>query len=153
MLDTTAGLHLILVPKSGFLLSEHFEEAFTHTLEDAIRGSGAVLYALSVRADHLHILLSVEGIHGLHVVLDTIVESLQGTISESERSMSKFRWDQGVHVTLLPPWHIEIMASFVRDQQRYHRTHTLEQELDEVFRPNSINFDDETEQESTLCVN
>ena len=52
--------------------------------------------------------------------------------------MSTFDWDDGVHVTLLPPWHLEIMASFVRDQDRYHQTRTLEDELDEVFRPNGI---------------
>ena len=52
--------------------------------------------------------------------------------------MRTFEWDDAVHVTLLPPWHLEIMASFVRDQERYHETRSLEDELDEVFRPNGI---------------
>lgn len=153
MIDTTAGLHLILVPSSGFEIPEHLEEHVTQAIETAIRGSHAMLHAVSVQTDHLHLLLSVEGVHGLHQIIDSIVTSLQCAVAKSERSMSKFRWDQGVHVTLLPPWHIEIMASFVRDQHRFHETRTLEQELDEVFRPNSIQFDDETEQESALCVN
>jgi hypothetical protein len=47
------------------------------------------------------------------------------------------------------------MASFVRDQDLYHTNRTLEEELDQVFRPNSadLDLDEEHEEQSALCVN
>jgi hypothetical protein len=103
----------------------------------------------------MHILLSIEGAQGLHELIDALVANLQQVVAASHASTAGFTWDAGIHVTLLPPWHIEIMASFVRDQDLYHTNRTLEEELDQVFRPNSVDLDhdEEHEEQSALCVN
>ncbi|MEY2718836.1 MAG: hypothetical protein RLZZ273_202 [Bacteroidota bacterium] len=151
--DLRAGIHLILVPSKGKVLSDILEEPLQRIMEHTIVERSGCYHASSLQRDHLHILMSVAGIEGLHRLIDSLVTDLQQAIAQSEPALANFTWDQGVHVTLLPPWHIEIMASFVRDQHRYHQRHTLEQELDEVFRPNSVSMDEELDEESALCVN
>ena len=151
--DLRAGIHLILVPTKGRVLSDVLEEPLQRIMEHTILERDGLYHASSLHGDHLHILFSIAGIEGLHKLIDTLVVDLQQAIAQSEPSLASFTWEQGVHVTLLPPWHIEIMASFVRDQHRYHETHTLDQELDEVFRPNSVTVDEELDEASALCVN
>ncbi|MFN5377394.1 MAG: hypothetical protein ACK5BQ_01350 [Ignavibacteria bacterium] len=151
--DLRAGIHLILVPTKGKVLSDVLEEPLQRIMEHTIVGRNGFYHASSLQHDHLHILMSVAGIEGLHRLIDSLVVDLQQVIAQSEPALANFAWEQGVHVTLLPPWHVEIMASFVRDQHRYHESHTLEQELDEVFRPNSVTLDEELDEESALCVN
>jgi hypothetical protein len=114
------------------------------------------LHATAVQHDHVHILVSVATVKNLHELIDALVSNLQQAVITSDAAMKRFTWENGVHVTLLPPWHIEIMASFVRDQDRYHGSRTLEQELEQVFRPNAVSLDEddeEFEEESALCVN
>lgn len=151
--ELRAGIHLILIPAHDKVLSDVLEEPLQRVIQHTINDRKGTFHACSLQNDHLHILLSVIGIEGLHKLIDALVVNLQQAIAHSEPSLANFSWDQGVHVTLLPPWHIEIMASFVRDQSLYHEAHTLEQELDEVFRPNSIELDEELDEESALCVN
>jgi hypothetical protein len=70
-----------------------------------------------------------------------LLDRMSGAVTDSGMADHRFQWDEAVHVTLLPPWHVEILASFVRDQDRYHATRSLEDELNEVFRPNAIGPD------------
>ena len=154
MSTTVAGMHLIIVPAKGFTLSPAMAESITSITEHTLSLREGILHATSVQSDHVHILLSVVGAKGLHELIDALVANLQHVVAKSDASMAAFKWDSGIHVTLLPPWHIEIMASFVRDQDRYHMNRTLEDELDQVFRPNSVELEDEeNEEESALCVN
>jgi hypothetical protein len=152
--ELEAGIHLILVPKTPHLLSKSIADTAIRTIEHTLAQRRASYHACNVQPDHMHVLLSAGEIPGIEHVIDSLVADLRYAIASSQESMTGFTWDPGVHVTLLPPWHIQIMASFVRDQDRYHRERTFEQELDEVFRPNGIVVEEEPDQEaSVLCVN
>jgi REP element-mobilizing transposase RayT len=150
-----AGMHLILVPAKGFTLPATISNSLTAIAKHTISARNGTLHASNVQPDHMHILLSIEGAQGLHELIDALVANLQQVVAASHASTAGFTWDAGIHVTLLPPWHIEIMASFVRDQDLYHTNRTLEEELDQVFRPNSVDLDhdEEHEEQSALCVN
>ena len=154
--ELTAGMHLILIPSGEYRLSKDLLDSLTKVAEHTLKGRNATLHATAVQQDHVHILISVATVKNLHELIDALVSNLQQTVITSDAAMKRFTWENGVHVTLLPPWHIEIMASFVRDQDRYHTTRTLEQELEQVFRPNGVSLDDDEEaleEESALCVN
>lgn len=153
--DLTAGMHLILIPSGEYRLPKELLDPLTKVTEHTLKGRNATLHAAAVQPDHVHILVSVATVKNLHELIDALVSNLQQTVITSDTALSKFTWENGVHVTLLPPWHIEIMASFVRDQDHYHASRTLEQELELVFRPNGVSLDDdeELEEESALCVN
>ena len=154
--DLTAGMHLILIPSGEFRLPKDLLDSLSKVAEHTLKGRNATLHATAVQHDHVHILISVATVKNLHELIDALVSNLQQAVITSDAAMKRFTWENGVHVTLLPPWHIEIMASFVRDQDRYHGSRTLEQELEQVFRPNAVSLDEddeEFEEESALCVN
>lgn len=132
------GLHLILIPREGSFLPPTVHEALARTIEHTTERHRLRCSAVHVREDHLHVLLGVTDEADIADFIGSMIADLRREMRRQGAEMSTFEWDDAVHVTLLPPWHLEIMASFVRDQDRYHQTRTLEDELDEVFRPNGI---------------
>jgi REP element-mobilizing transposase RayT len=134
------GLHLILIPRKGSFLPTSAHDALARTVEHTTERHRLRCSAVHVREDHLHILLGLTDEADIADVIGSILADLRREMRSqgADMRMRTFEWDDAVHVTLLPPWHLEIMASFVRDQERYHETRTLEDELDEVFRPNGI---------------
>lgn len=132
------GIHLILVPKSGYMvalsdkiLAGVIPSALSQDTDDGEAGfiEGKVLQ------DHVHVLIGCKANFDAANCIEKIVQTLKHV--EQTLNDPDFEFEDGVHVTLLPPWHLEILASFVRDQDNYHKTRTLEMELDEVFRPNA----------------
>lgn len=124
----SVGLHLIFLPLGG----GDFEKTPLN-LDDEFRtiaeSNDATLKETAFRNDHIHILVecSDEG-------------SAAEFISKSMEACEKqgLTCSDRVHVTLLPPWHLEILGSYLRDQDRYHANHTLEEEIEAIFRPNSV---------------
>lgn len=132
------GLHLILIPREGSIIPHPVHASLARTIERTTERHRLRCSAVHVREDHLHILLGLKDEADIADVIGSILTDLRREMRCLGADMRTFEWDDAVHVTLLPPWHLEIMASFVRDQDRYHETRTLEDELDEVFRPNGI---------------
>lgn len=85
--------------------------------------------------DHWHFLLKCNANTNVADLIQRIVHVTKQ--HQFGLANNDFLWSDEVHVTLLPPWHVEIMASFVRDQDRFHQRFTFEEELDIVFRPNA----------------
>lgn len=133
----SVGIHLILVPKSGYMAATN-DSLLKSVVESTLTTNGgedvATFIEGKVLQDHVHILLGSKAADELGLYIDKIIRSL--TAIEQMMGDDGFEFDEGVHVTLLPPWHLQILASFVRDQDNYHKTRSLEMELDEVFRPN-----------------
>lgn len=132
------GLHLILIPRQGSFLPPSVHAVLARTIENTTERHRLRCSAVHVRLDHLHVLLGVSEEADIADFIGSMLAELRQEMRCQGAEMSTFDWDDAVHVTLLPPWHLEIMASFVRDQERYHQTRTLEEELDEVFRPNGV---------------
>lgn len=93
------------------------------------------LAAFETLGDHMHVLLNATGDEGITTLITSVMDETRNAIRQHGGPYRGFEWEESVHVTLLPPWHLPLLASFVRDQQRYHEDHTLEEELNEVFRP------------------
>lgn len=152
------GLHLILIPRTGSMLPMETRDAISSSIHRIAYEHKLHCAAVHAREDHLHILTAVGGDADIPEFIGSLLDGLRRELRRTGAHMTGFEWDEGVHVTLLPPWHLEIMASFVRDQDRYHEHKTLENELDEVFRPNSAvgqatSTPTARTTESALCVN
>lgn len=123
----TIGLHLILLAAAG-----DFEGDMLN-LDDDLKAAGekhnVQVKELAIREDHIHLLCNCDD-------ESAAAEFIAGSMEACEKR--GLECSDRVHVTLLPPWHLEILASFLRDQDRYHETRTVEQEIDEIFRPNSV---------------
>jgi len=92
----------------------------------------STLHEMHVTSDHIHVLIEAGDEAGALQVIPEAIESMRSVLLKRNAS---FKFQEGVHVTLLPPWHIQVLASFVRDQDRYHSMNTVEDELDQIFRP------------------
>ncbi len=135
------GIHIVLRPTTT---SPPIPISESHRIEAKILNTALIcqctLKAFFAMPDHLHILIEASD---EQTVAEFIPELAQVTEREIRScgpnvSLDHFAWNSNIHVTLLPPWHIEILASFVRDQERYHKTRDVEQELREVFQSDSI---------------
>ena len=138
MLHETFGLHLILLPAMACRIPVHVQTSLADTARLVCAEFTCRCVAVHAREDHLHVLVSATTERDMTSFVHALLEALCNTVVECGGPFRRFTWDPAVHVTLLPPWHVEILASFVRDQDRYHEKRSLEQELDEVFRPNAL---------------
>ncbi|MBL0321611.1 MAG: hypothetical protein IPP80_04385 [Ignavibacteria bacterium] len=134
----TFGLHLIIVPSPAARIPISAAAELTTVAEHAAMMFRFGFKAFHLQEDHAHLLVTATAQEDVPSFLNTLLDTLREHIVALGGPFRGFSWDEAVHVTLLPPWHVEILASFVRDQERYHQTRTLEQELDEVFRPNAL---------------
>ncbi len=135
-MHTSIGLHILIQPMRR---GDQFPEDHHASIIDAAH-QAAIMYEcpmqeMQVLRDHIHVLVlanvETQASDFIHALMDGIGGVMQ-------RSEPDFQLSEDVHVTLLPPWHIEILASFIRDQERFHRTRSVEDELDLVFRPNAL---------------
>lgn len=138
MLHETFGLHLILLPAMSCRIPVHVQASLADTARRVCAEFTCRCVAVHAREDHVHVLVSATTERDMTSFVHALLEALCSTVVECGGPFRRFSWDPAVHVTLLPPWHVEILASFVRDQDRYHEQRSLEQELDEVFRPNAL---------------
>ncbi|MEN9795447.1 MAG: hypothetical protein RLZZ150_424 [Bacteroidota bacterium] len=134
----TFGLHLILLPAFACRIPAHAHSSLSDATQRICSQYGCRSVAIHAREDHLHVLVSAADERDMTRFVHALLDALRRTVVACGGPFRGFTWDPAVHVTLLPPWHIEILASFVRDQDRYHEHRTLEQELDDVFRPNAL---------------
>lgn len=128
------GLHLILVPATDMIASPAIN-ALGSKFDKIAAEYNCVAVADYAREDHWHFLFKCAA----HTDIANLIQSILDESKQYQRGQGNndFMWSDEVHVTLLPPWHVEIMASFVRDQDRFHQRFTFEEELDMVFRPNA----------------
>lgn len=149
------GLHLILVPATEMISSPivnaiacQYDRDATlvrminsanadlyKDLEDVAEQYNSVLAAEYAKEDHWHLLFKCNA----NTNIADLIQRIMHVTKQHQFALGNndFLWSDEVHVTLLPPWHVEIMASFVRDQDRFHQRFTFEEELDIVFRPNA----------------
>lgn len=146
----TYGIHLIFIPtaQSG-PLSATMQESLERLARETAADHDCTIKALHVCRDHMHVLILSTEPSTMEDFFPVFFEASQNTIRNHARSYKRFAWSEGVHVTLMPAWHVEMMASFVRDQDRYHEHRTLEQELEEIFQPTQIPSKETAEDDAT----
>ncbi|MCX6141341.1 MAG: hypothetical protein NTX15_11040 [Candidatus Kapabacteria bacterium] len=132
------GLHLIILPAPSGRIPTSAADELSSTAEHVAMMFQFEFKASYFQEDHAHLLVTATAKDDVPGFIGALLDELRSVIVACGGPFRRFTWDEAVHVTLLPPWHVEILASFVRDQDRYHQTRTLEQELDEVFRPNAL---------------
>ncbi|HCN04371.1 MAG TPA: hypothetical protein DIS79_02030 [Bacteroidetes bacterium] len=138
---TMIGIHLIAIPGDNQVLDvEAVGREIEHLAHTTAVIAGCTCSAVHVRPDHVHVLIAAAAEESVGSFIPRFLDVTSQFIrSEQEKrgDTNGFFWDDGVHVTLLPPWHLEILASFVRDQDRFHERKSLQEEIDEVFMPNA----------------
>jgi len=138
----TLGIHVMAITENEqpvlVQLPQQAAQELLDIITSSIRPHAVTLHAFYVGSDHMHVLVEAndeEGaMHSIPMLIDMTVEVIRKYLGHS------FKWDQGVHVTLLPPWHIQVLKAFVEAQEKFHETKTLQEELNEIFRPGLIDM-------------
>ncbi len=130
------GLHLLFLPAtSAMRIPRLARREIMDVVLQAATETSCIYMESCVREDHVHILVEATREEAVARFIHTCMEGIIGVVSSYYPS---FTLSDGVHVTLLPAWHLEIMASFLRDQDRYHEFRTVNQEIREVFQPQEL---------------
>lgn len=133
------GLHLMFLPAMGSMrIPRLAKRDIMDTVLEAAMQTSCTYKECCAREDHVHVL--VEALDE-QTVSDFIHLCMEGIITVVASYYPHFTLSDKVHVTLLPPWHLEIMASFLRDQDRFHETRTVDQEISEIFLPHALEAD------------
>ena len=132
------GIHLMLTPADdSYELPSSLQTVFESTTHSLGQANKCFLKALHVRPDHVHLLFQSAEEDEIEHFVHELLLTLKNVVQQYHDGANRFQWNEHVHITLLPPWHIEILASFVRDQDRFHQNRTFDQELNEIFMPNA----------------
>lgn len=132
----TIGIHLILLPTAPSMRIPRMARTEIQSVLTAAASAHACrLKEQALREDHVHVLLSADDEGAVAEFIARCMEDITNVVRTYHPS---FDLSDRVHVTLLPPWHLEILASFLRDQDRYHEFRTVQEEIDEIFRPNAL---------------
>lgn len=134
MLHGSIGLHVLLlfkpdvcsVPSGAKLLIDQ-------SLQQATKRHSCKRHALNIQPNHLHLLLECSSEEQAVEVITSVLACTRDALQIYDTGIEV---DPAIHVTLLPPWHLEILASFVRDQELYHRNHSVQDEIQNIFLPN-----------------
>ena len=130
------GMHLLLVPDGE---SVHIPRVVRAEISSCINVVGALcdvsVKERAVREDHIHVLVEITNEEHAAQFIARLVEKVTETVAEFQ---PMFEISEKIHVTLLPSHHREIMSSFLRDQDRYHSERTVQEEIDQVFRPDKM---------------
>ena len=130
------GVHLLLVPKDpAVYISQLSHSEITEAVRSSATDHGCTLHGLCIRRDHVHVLIQVADEHAAAAFVASLISDV--AVAAKIRD-PLFELSESLHVTLLPPWHLEILSSFLRDQDRYHERHSVQDEVNEIFRPDGI---------------
>ncbi len=130
----TVGVHLLLLTEpSTIAIPGSARVLLTQGIQRSVKEAKGELYATHVHSDHIHVLMACKTDD---VATDAIERILHTSAETLELVEPLLTLQTEVHVTLLPPWHLEILASFIRDQTEFHKRFTVHEELEHVFLPN-----------------
>jgi len=136
MQSHSIGIHLMLLPaQANMLISFEAVDYIKSSLSSACLMNKCIMHESYIAHDHVHVLVEAQDEDGVVKFIPNAIEAMSAAITDL---VPDFKFDNGVHVTILPPWHIEILSAFLRDQERYHINKTVQQELDEVFKPGLV---------------
>lgn len=138
MIPQTIGIHLLLLPSPDHLIPTGAHALLEQAIHKECKKQRQTLYALHIHRDHVHVLVEDSTDNDAGVAITAILRASRKALQVYDSSLD---FDDNVHVTLLPPWHLEIMSSFVRDQEAFHRRFTIAEEIEKVFLPNMIHDD------------
>ncbi len=130
----TLGIHLILLPEGKSQLPQASMVLVGNAIQRTCKKYRCSLFATAVRSDHVHVLLEarneVDATNAIAALADSVRQCVQSVDALAEMSSD-------IHITLIPPWHLEVMASFVRDQELFHSKYTVDQEITTIFMPHA----------------
>ncbi|KAB2893952.1 MAG: hypothetical protein D8M52_06480 [Chlorobi bacterium] len=130
---SSVGIHLLILSEqtSASFPVQSAEMVHSELRRCCVRRN-SVLHASHVLADHMHVLIETEAEDQASEIIADIVATIQKTFRITSRNIV---FQDGIHVTLLPPWHLDILSAFVENQDSYHVKYTVSEELERVFLP------------------
>ncbi len=132
----SVGIHLLILSnKKMHPLPTRSSVKMQGVLERECLRNHCTLHAMHVQKDHVHVLIEAHSEQSAAVIVPEVVDQVQRILRKFD---PKAHVSDEVHITLLPPWHLDVVAAFVRDQDNYHRKNSVQDELRNVFLPSML---------------
>lgn len=126
----SVGVHIVILAADGNVLDKGMQDAFDNTLRSVAEEADVILHATSLMDDHCHILISADAEDNFLLFLHTSVQRTAELFGQTE---DKTIWNENLHISLGTRNKVEILGSYVRDQEYIHSKYTVAEELFEIF--------------------
>ena len=139
---TSLRYHIVFSTKNRqpFLMPQLLEPTHRY-LGGCIRSIAGAPLEIGGVADHVHILTALKPTHRLSDVLCDIKKGSSRWIRE-EMGCSSFHWQDGYAAFSVGRTELERVQRYVTNQAEHHGAKTFEDELRELLRAYSIEFDE-----------
>lgn len=128
------GIHFMAMPGNpGMKMPLEAYEALTVLATEMAQMCRCTFRALNIQPDHVHILVEASEDHFIQLFFTGFLSRSEEIVQSWTSSQQPFSWAERVHVTIVPPWHIDMLVAFVRDQDYYHKTHSFVHEIESIF--------------------
>lgn len=106
-----------------------------------VRGAQGSAYAVGGMADHVHLFMGLKPTHTLSDVMREIKSSSSNWI-KSEFSLHAFSWQEGYGAFTVGASDIEIVRSYVLNQDEHHRNKTFQEEYVQMLKRGLVEYDE-----------
>jgi len=91
--------------------------------------------------NHAHLLVTLPATITAAYAVGNIKANLTGWAHKNIPTMSDFAWQGGYGVFSVSRSQIDVVASYIRDQQRHHETMTFEEEFVAMLKKHGLEYD------------
>ena len=124
--------HVVFAVKSRQRLIPHDRKEDLHRyITGILKNKGHTVIAINSMPDHIHILFGYRGHHALSTIVRDVKANSSRFVNEQGWTRFRFEWQDGYGGFSYGPTTLDVVARYVRNQERHHRKDSY---LDEYRR-------------------
>jgi len=140
-------IHIIFSTKDRFpyLNDETIRQSMHEYLNEAANKLACKTMVVGGVEDHVHILLSLNKQTSLSKLIEKLKTSSSQWIKRLETSdylLEKFYWQNGYGAFSVSQSNVDVVASYIKNQQRHHQKFNFQDELRKILRHHQVAYDE-----------
>lgn len=140
---TQIYIHVVFAVKhrSGIILPSWKERLYQY-ISGIVRTEKQKALCINGMADHIHILLSLNGSCSLSDLVRIVKTNSTKWINESGFIKTKFEWQTGYGAFSVSPKNLEMVKNYIQSQEQQHRKQSFREEYVEFLTSAGIEFEE-----------
>lgn len=94
------------------------------------------------RPDHLHLLFRLSRTDRVSDVVKEVKTSTSKWLKPQHDALSSFAWQAGYAAFSVSPRDIDMVRSYIQNQERHHHKHSFQEELRAILKTEGVEFDE-----------
>ena len=100
-------------------------------------------YQIGGMPDHIHILCALGKTISASKLIEEIKTSTSKWIKTKDNSFRDFYWQSGYGIFSISPTHLDVLKSYVTNQDKHHKTSTFQDEFIQLLQKNNVPYDEQ----------